>query len=257
MSKYIIGSGWWCSGLNHSNAKGDDSIRQESFHDKWMSSIFDNCKPEKIFIIDSNSPIKPLSKWQDNNIEYISLNINANHSSNLLSGYKYCGWTSSVLLGLQYAELCDCEYFVYVEQDVLLHGKGIIEKVISEMKSKSKKAIFGSPGATPQPLQQSFFVIKKDFISRFLHRYKKIRYDDSIIGPEYKFAIASSSFYSLIPQFLFKYKTFKYMFRKLCHFNYFSIGYGRERPLNMNDSFFYFQHGSKEELLEYERKNLS
>ena len=44
---------------------------------------------------------------------------------------KYSGWTRAAMIGLGYCYYNDIEYCVYVEQDALLFGKGIIERAIS------------------------------------------------------------------------------------------------------------------------------
>lgn len=252
MSNYIIGSGWWCGNDTRENLFGDDEIRSLDFHEKWYQSIIDNTNPDKIVIVDSASPVKPKLNKNDDRLEFLSLNNNAGHSTNLRDGFRFCGWTASVLLTLQYTELCDTDYFVYVEQDVLLKGNGIIENVIKHMEDNNLDYIFGSPGSTSQPLQQSFFIIKKAFIPYFIRNIKKIPFDDSIIGPEYKFAIAVSGLSKIIPSFLFMNRYFRFLYRKLIKVNYMNIGYGRQRPINFEDDFFYFQHATREELVKYE-----
>ncbi|MFS1501792.1 hypothetical protein BCU26_024445, partial [Vibrio splendidus] len=219
----------------------------------WYSAVNNYSEPSKIIIVDSNSPIKPSLNKTDSRIEFISLNNNAGHSTNLKHGTKFCGWSASVLLSLQYAELCDTDYYVYIEQDVLISGKGIIESIIDEMEMKNEKYKFGSPGGTPQPLQQSFFIIKRDYIGCFLKKIHSIRYADDIIGPEYKFAIAVNHLSILIPKFLFLNKYFRYLYRKIININFINIGYGRDRPINFEDKHYYFQHATIEELNEYDK----
>ncbi|MBS0847958.1 hypothetical protein [Citrobacter sp. JGM124] len=254
MNKYIIGSGWWCGENVGRNTNGDDIIRGKDFHKLWYNSIIQNTNPQKILIVDSNSPVKPELNLNDGRIEFISFNTNLGHSTKMGLSNKFCGWSASVLLALQYAYLCDTEYFVYVEQDVLLAGGGIVDSLIAEMKKNNKKYIFGSPGNTPQPLQQSFFIIKKEFIPEFICALHNIKYSDQDIGPEYKFAIAVDPIARFLPKALFLNRYFRYLYRKLVSINFMSIGYGRIRPFNLDDDFLYFQHGSIEEVNSYENK---
>ncbi|MGU9865530.1 hypothetical protein [Kluyvera ascorbata] len=135
MYNYIIGSGWWCGDNVGRNVRGDDFIRGKDFHKIWYDSIVKNCNPQKIVIVDSASPIKP-DLADDSRLEFISLNRNWGHSTTLNEKEVFCGWTASVILGLQYAALCDTDYFVYIEQDVVLVGDGIIDKIISDMEEK-------------------------------------------------------------------------------------------------------------------------
>jgi GT2 family glycosyltransferase len=261
--KYIIGSGWWCS-ENKENDRdklyGDDSIRSVDFHYHWLSSIEKNTSPDKICIIDSNSPIKP--KISSDKIIYIELNENGGHSTKHVG--KYSGWMRSVLHSMSYAQNSNCEYYIYVEQDVLLHGKGIIEYCIKNMK---KPYMFGKCNLFHNPLQQSFFIIKKDSIDSFLSKIYSINYTDNQISPEKKFAISSSRFFNLLPKFIFvspKNKLFKKMTwrvqnlicKAIGNYQYLPIGYGRDKPINFEDDYYYFQHATKDEIHEYLSKEI-
>ncbi|WP_394142055.1 hypothetical protein [Vibrio chagasii] len=254
---YVIGSGWYCSESKDERKikYGDDIIRSAQFANLWYESIVDNTKPEKIFIVDSNSPIKnPLKK---DNIEHCKLTINAGHATNLF-GDKYCGWSRSVLLSLMYARFCDADYFVYIEQDVLINGSGIIEHIIE--KSNGADYIFDISKDFPQPLQQSFFIIKNTKFDEFINRFMAIQYSDSQISCEMKFAICTSKLYSFIPKFLFfKPKKKSYLkriisriqvlaSRKVACFSTMAINGGRDRPINFENEYIYFQHGSELEL---------
>ncbi|EOC1336927.1 hypothetical protein ACX1JO_002334 [Cronobacter dublinensis] len=254
--KYIIGSGWWCSTEKDTREKlyGDEIIRGPAFHKEWYNAITKFTSPERIYIVDSNSPVVP---DLEGSINFVSLNENGGHSTSLKG--KYSGWMRSVLHSMSYAQNCDCDYYVYVEQDVLLFGDGIIEHCIKHM---SKPYAFGKCNDFNNPLQQSFFIIKKEAIDKFLARIYLIDFDDSQISPEKKFALATSPFFTFVPKFLFvasKNKFLKRLFwrlqNKVCtllgRYDYLPIGYGRDRPINMQDDFFYFQHASQSELSQY------
>lgn len=251
--KYVICSGWWCGEDTFNNSTrvlyGDEKIRGKDFHKLWYRSINENTSPEKIFIVDSASPVLP-EMAGDSRLEFVSLSLNAGHSTKHLG--KYCGWTRSVLFGLQYANMCDADYFVYVEQDVLLSGRGIIEYCIDKMK---KPYMFGAGVGTPHSLQQSFFIVRRDGFESFLRRYQGYPYEDNIFSPESRFAISASSIWSLVPSCLWLIKPgiTSRVLKSFRDFDTLPIGYGRTRPVNFNEKFYYFQHGNSDELEEHVR----
>lgn len=273
MERYVIGTGWWCTNQDHDGATrlqtyGDDQIRSECFNEKWYQSISDNTNPQQIIIVDSASPIPPPIIDIDSRIQYLRLNENGGHATNLKG--KYCGWTRSVIVGLSYTLCCDADYFVYVEQDVLLSGRGIIEKCIETMKTNY---MFGETSSIQQPLQQSFFVIKRQGIERFLSRLYRINRSDYEFSPEEKFVICSGSMLSPLCAFPPRGRN---IMRKRCRvlirrciqllsklsFGHFFLGFdlcpfgcGRERPIDFRSEYYYFQHGTESELLEYEKNH--
>lgn len=251
---YVIGSGWWSKdneGFSKERKKlGDDFIRSPEFHHLWYESISRYTTPNKIIIVDSASPQKPPLNLKDGRIEFISLDKNYGHATNCIG--KFGGWLRSCLLGVAYAWMCDADYFVYVEQDVLLYGEGIIEHAISRMNHSFMFGRFGQGlrTKTPQPLQQSFFIIKKPAYLEFMQRMEQIRGTDQEIFPEIKFTQIR---YNWLPKALI-YTRFGKLWRILTAdlwYDWLPYGYGRERPLNWNDPFFYFQHGTINEIQQY------
>jgi len=258
---YVIGSGWWCASTPEQDQRekllGSDQIRGRDFHQLWYQSVTRNCSPEKIIIVDSASPIKP-ELADDDRIEFVSLSNNAGHSTHHTG--IYCGWTRSVLLGLQYAIANDADYFVYVEQDVLLAGAGIIEHCIEHM---TTPYMFGSGAGTPQLLQQSFFIIAKPGMERFLSRLMLISWRDCEMCPEDKFVVASAQGSLRFSNFLIRNKPARgrknLINRKIVPalikgsigYTELPIGFGRARPIDFSAPYFYFQHGSEEEIKRY------
>ncbi|PSN07813.1 hypothetical protein C7G83_11895 [Siccibacter turicensis] len=125
-----------------------------------------------------------------------------------------------------------------------------------------KPYAFGKCNDFNNPLQQSFFIVKKEAIDKFLARIYLIDFDDSRISPEKKFALATSPLFNFIPKFVFsspKNKLLKKILWRIQNklsailgsYDYLAVGYGRDRPINMGDQFFYFQHGNESELKEY------
>ena len=132
---YIISTGWWCDGTGiHAgsvNNKSSNFTRSPAFFDIWIEQVLKVSKPQKILITDSKSPVDYPRKITKNGlVEFVSLNQNFGHAINCEG--KYCGWTRSILNGAFYSYINDCD-FVYVEQDCLLFGEGIIEKAFESM----------------------------------------------------------------------------------------------------------------------------
>jgi len=255
--KYVIGSGWWASdGEANENPErkrfGDERIRSVSFFETWISAIQRTSAPEAVVVVDSAAPITPnLEAYSE--VVWVSLPFNARHATDHLG--RWCGWSRSVLTGAQYALMSDADYFVYVEQDCLLSGKGIIEKCIEEMR---RPFMFGSGAGTPQPIQQSFFVIRSDRIPRFLRNYEEIQLSDKLLSPEWKFVIATWRPFVWVANMgltrlgfvrrLMLATAERFLFQTL------PFGHGRARPIDFKDRFFYFQHGTEDELTAYEEQ---
>lgn len=256
-SNYIVTAGWWCGEVPGETRKlqGSDYIRSVEFFKLWKESIVSNSSPKKIMVLDSASPTKP-SIADLKGIEFLSITENPGHSTTHTG--KYCGYMRSVIMGITYAQCCNADYWVYVEQDALLKGKGIIDHCISQMKTPY---MFGSGAGTPQMLQQSLCIIRKDGFEPFLKRLNKINQNDSEVAPETKFIIASSPILSLLPIRFFKHLNnygskegdivrliLKNMQQIGLTYDHLPVGYGRSRPIDFEQAYYYFQHGTKQEL---------
>lgn len=255
--KYIIGSGWWCADKvqdTRTELLGDDDIRGQKFHQLWYEAICRYTSPEKIIIVDSASPIKPKLNKDDPRLEFVSLNVNAGHSTNHLG--KFCGCVRAMQLGLEYTLQCDADYYVYVEQDALIYGEGIIEHCINQM---VKPYMFGTGIGTPLRSQQSLFIIRKDGILPFLQKLNKLKQTDNEICPEEKFHLVSShgpvGLLAKFSQHSKNNKLYAWLnwqcFKYLRNWQNLPIGFGRVKPIDFDAPYFYFQHGCKEELNEY------
>jgi hypothetical protein len=250
--RYVIGSGWWCSASDDRNINpsrkllGDDKIRDVEFFDIWLGSIRNVACPEKIVVIDSNSPVKPEIRLRKA-VSWVELPLNAKHSTNHTG--QWSGWMRSVLLGGHYALVSDAEYFVYVEQDCLLAGEGIIEHCIAGM---TTDFMFGSGDGTPQPIQQSFFIIRRRALARFLHNLVRLNKTDRDLPPEWKFVFSTWSGFVLasnlgLLRWHFTRSIVKYISKRI-FYDELPIGSGRARPLPKTERYFYFQHGTSEDI---------
>ena len=260
---YIITTGWWCTNDDavdeRQYIRGDASIRTDEFHKIWFDAVSRYSDPKKIFIIDSASPVKPV--MNEGKEVMISLMDNAGHATHHRGTLS--GVSRAHLLGMSVAMANEADYWVYVEQDALIYGEGIIERCIGEMK---RPYMFGYGLGTPQPVQQSLMIIKKEAIPKFIHNFNRIKAKDSEIAPEVKFAMATSELLMRLPEKLYikmedgtaagnflKRVVWK-LIKTFRGFDYLPVGYGRRRPIDFNDEQFYFQHGDREELEVYMEK---
>lgn len=252
---YCIGSGWWCSDEDEAvvNPKrkllGAPLVRAVGFFELWRESIERNTDPASVVVVDSHSPIKPPDDLRAP-FAWVVLPFNAKHSVNHLG--KWSGWTRSVLVGGQYALATETEYFVYIEQDCLLAGRGIIEHCISKMKTG---VMFGSGQGTPQPLQQSFFIVRRNRLAAFLKNLADIDLKDRDFAPEWKFACATWRPLVILANLgVLKIKPLRklaFFAAQTAFFEVLPVGSGRTRPLPVDAPFWYFQHGEDDEVAAY------
>jgi hypothetical protein len=252
---YMIGSGWWCTEntprVPGRPYHGSDVIRSAEFHHLWSAVLDELTSPKLVLLVDSASPSPaPIT---NRTYRTITLPRNPGHSS-VHTGH-YCGWTASVLYSLEYALSADIDYLVYVEQDVLLHGPGIIEHCIEHMR---KPLMFGSGAGTPQPLQQSFFIVRRDGMRAFLAGLHAIDQPDRVIVPEWKFLLASLGVSGRLAEWVCsgeqrRARVFRLLggLMQSIGFDVLPVGYGRARPIDIRAPYFYFQHGSLAEVQQY------
>lgn len=255
MSRVVVGTGWWCSEIPDADVNpgrkkiGDDEVRAVAFFEKWLESIRRVSMPDEIVVVDSNSPVKPPEALRDK-VKWVELPFNARHSTNHLG--QWSGWLRSVLAGGSYAICAEADYFVYVEQDCLLSGEGIINHCISNMR---RGLMFGSGQGTPQPLQQSFFIVRKDALPGFLKNLADLKHRDCELSPEWKFVFASCRplVWASNLGLLRTERARNIALRIARHTSYdlLPLHGGRSRPLKENVPFYYFQHGTTEELKDF------
>lgn len=256
--RYIIASGWWSCPPEEDKRDvlfGDDSIRDNEFHKLWRKCINKYTNPQEIIIVDSAAPLKPNIPSDE---KWLEMSLNFGHATNHIGNYS--GYTRAIFISMMYSYANDYDYWVYIEQDALIYGEKIIEKTIS--RNPQKKIFYGSGKGTPQQIQQSFMIFHKDEIIPFINSYSKIKLSDNTISPEWKFLFAANSLARLLPSWLLKIlanhikfkpidigrRIFIKFLRLFDQFGHLPFGYGRIRPINFDDNFFYFQHGGKVEL---------
>lgn len=254
----LITSGWFASEqARNYRTKGDDLIRGQGFRPLWWRSIDTYLKPEHVFIVDSASPVKSNdAEHTSTKFQTVELLINPGHSQN--STTHYSGWTAGIILGLEFALLSDVDMFLYVEQDVLVYGSGMVEKIKNSLRRKD--LVFGA--SSSMDIQQSFVAANKRGIRQFVKALHSIEYSDKDIAPEHKFMFAASrGLPAAAAKFAVHTEHRKLkaagikVFAKLCdmskNYEVLPFGYGRLRPINFTDEAFYFQHGSAAEIAQY------
>ena len=224
MPSYIIHTGWWCDGSNiHPGATkySDARIRSQLFFDVWYEFVRAYTHPEKIIVVDSASPARPDLTNKD--VEFVSLKRNFLHG--MKCDTKYGGWTRAFFTGAFYALMNDAEYSVFIEQDCLVVGEGIIERAIENLDKKSVSFALGGPNRS----DQSLTIVRTSFLLEFMQRYFSIPEDDRDMDTEDKFmkCVGSDAVFAPLP-----------------------FGYARNRPINFGDRHFFAQQWRKKELLQ-------
>ncbi len=222
MASYIVHSGWWCDGTSvHPGAtkKSDPRIRSQLFFDVWYEFVTRFSKPEKILIVDSASPVRP--ELNGKSVEFLSLKRNFLHG--MTCDTKYGGWTRAFFTGAFYALMNDAEYSVFVEQDCLCVGNGIIERAIDNLGSKSITFSVGGPNRS----DQSLTIMRTDYIMEFASAFFAIPADDRDMDTEDKFHKIVTDHDAFVPL---------------------PFGFGRNRPIDFKDSMFSAQQWRPDEL---------
>jgi len=228
---YIVGSGWWCSGNDWKIDKDihvvDDPIqRMPEFHRLWHQTVTRFSKPNHIIIVDSHSPIRPTQFGDE---QWLILRENFGFSSDLREDgavQSLSGADRAILMGAMHAYCNDAD-FVYIEQDCLIYGDGIIEWC---MKNHGDfKLLLGNGERTPQPIQQAFQIWKREWIPELINHF--CQHKRYAIEPKCQEKYWWDALGSAI--------------------TWLKIGYGRQRPIDFNDRYFYAQHWTIEELQNY------
>lgn len=197
--------------------------RQAEFFEYWYRAVKRFTNPQQILIVDSHSPVKPNLEGKED-CQLVSMVKNFGAAIDGSSKSMLSGWDRGIIAGAAYAMVNDVDYFVYVEQDCLIYGDGIIEHAIASMPA-NKPISLGSGEGTPQRAQQSLVIIRRDFIPTFLY----------IENTQSKAALKNA------PELRY----FE-SYRAINHWLPFRGG--RQRPVDWDADYIYLQHMSSEEL---------
>ena len=234
--KVIVGSGWWCDQLRRPWTIGAPATRTPEFFDLWLRQVHRCLAPARVIVTDSASPIKP--DRSDPALIWIELDRNYGHANDLRLGHiktKYSGFTRSVMNGAMYALCCDADFYVYAEQDCLVHGSDFLahavgdaaEDILLGMPTENGIGLDGKPAAPM--LQQSLMVVRRGALERFIEGLIGAPWSDGETPPE------------------------ETMRLRLPPFGLLRIPYGRSRPIDFTRSHFYAQHLSDAELTAFQK----
>jgi hypothetical protein len=230
--KVVVGSGWWCDGNRGPWAIGAAATRSPAFFDLWLRQVHGCLQPHRIVVTDSASPVKP-DHGSDPSLVWVELDRNYGHANDLRLGWiktKYSGFTRSVLNGAMYALCCDADFYVYIEQDRLLFGDDLLANALGDA---TEDILIGAPAengvgldgaAAARMLQQSFVIVRRGALERFISGLLGSPWSDGEVSPE------------------------EIMERRLAPFGLLRIPFGRSRPIDFGLKHFYVQHLTENEL---------
>lgn len=233
LPKIIVGSGWWCADAPHAWSIGASDTRSVAFFDLWYRQVMLCLAPQRIIVTDSAAPVKPNIAAYDR-LEWVELDSNYGHANDIRTGVirtGYSGFTRAFINGAVYALFCDADYYVFVEQDCLLVGEGLLQHALGDetadilvgQPTKGGVGLDGGPAA--QMLQQSFVIVRRSGLVRFITGLLGSPWTDGEKSPE------------------------EIMRLQLAPLGNVQIPYGRSRPIDFGRSHFYAQHLSEAELV--------
>ena len=195
---YIIGTGWWCPSKDHWAMRFGNRLHNTyTMSQLWYNQVSVLTNPKKIVVVDSNSPVKP-AYHKEPTVEFISLPDNFRSPPyKIPEPCNYGLWARKdlalsaafrqIYLGAFYALMSEVEYFVYIEQDVLIRGEGIIEKAIDNMqpdKNWSANTTTYMPDGIPR-IEACFLIVKCDQALKLCQSYLDLevpKIDESVEG---------------------------------------------------------------------------
>ena len=223
---YIIGTGWWCDGTGkHAGSAGNsssDRIRQVGFFSTWLRHVRAYTSPTDIVVVDSASPVRP--DFSGLHVLRMIRNFTGDGRDGMF-GTDRTAATRQVFVGAVYAAMNGADYFVWLEQDCLVHGKGLVERAIENMKG----ADF-STGRWDHEyrVETCFMIFKATSVATLIDRYFRV----AAPKPELRYLELT----------------------KQLRFAWLPFGYGRNRPINFDDKQFYAQHLNDDEIRKFEEK---
>ncbi len=195
-TSYIVGTGWWDDGQRKSHHEKYGGLEKADFFNIWYYFLNKYSSPQKIIMMDSASPIKPKLP-NDPRLEFVSLDQNYGHGSFKTFGKigQFQGWTKAMMLGAFYTLMTEADYYVYIEQDCLIYGYGIIEKAIENMEKNNKKMSHGwfNHPSFVYKAECCLTIIHRSYLLEFLELLLKTPYEGELIGiDELKFVLIAN-----------------------------------------------------------------
>lgn len=221
--KFIVGGGF--------HAVEGDGRRE--FFDIWLANIYKYTKPAEVFVLsDSGSALPSFS--QAGPFQAVRCTGDLGHFMHLVNHQKphaFNGWSGAIIT-LAMIAYCDEADFIFVEQDALAFGPWV-EKLYDEIGTRG--ALWGS--STLMACEQSVFILRHWAIPGFVQQYLNGPPQDT--EPE----LGEAKFARMERQFPHLYGRF-------------SMGFGRNRPIDFDASVFYAQKYTPDELAELKNRGL-
>lgn len=230
---YVIGSGWYCKSKDqYASRFYKDLHNVYDMSEKWYDNVRSLTHPKKIVVVDSCSPVKP-KFFGAKDIEYITMYENLHVPCKTSRGLGSRGLVAingafrQTMIGAFYALLCDAEFFVWIEQDVLLRGDGIVEEAISNMGNSdfSSGITTYMPDGLPR-VESAFMIFRCSSLVRMCHHFIEDIVPESEDAIECKFA----------------YLTSKFLWRK------FPFDGGKDRPLDLSADYVFVHKPNDDEI---------
>jgi hypothetical protein len=217
------------TGYFQGNNKMYSGFDKDKFFDIWYKNTrkFTN---NKIYVINIDGNFE---KEKYDNTEFINLEHNLGHIGDLIKTKKFhlSGWSLSILIGLLICYNNNCD-FIYKEQDCLFFGD--INNVYEQLENKQCKSLMSILHS--DWVEQSFFIVKHDFILTFVIEWLNIPSADYDLLTELKHHFLYEKYPNDIKEFDF--------------------GYGRKRPFNIEDKNFFIQQINVDEMELLKKTNL-
>lgn len=230
--RFLIGTSFFDSG------KGGTEFRRELL-EHWKTTVLRlDVLPTRALIVCENDSVPPFES-RGGGFECVMLPGDLGHVGAHLNGSKkheFTGWSASMLLLAMAAYTAECD-FIYQESDCLTFGP-IIKRTYDDLGEACM--VFGRKmtSAPWQPCAQSWFLVRHSFIPTFVSTYLRLGRDgDPRFLGEQKFVRIEERFGGSLVRRL-------------------SFGVDRERPIPWEDSVFYFQQPSVEEIAEAKTRGL-
>ena len=217
--KYTLVTGYWCD---------HNEDHKKDFYPIWWNNVKRHTDPVNVFVINHGSKLLPDNKHGN----WIDLSHNAGHVHDLIKlprqdQSRFCGWSLALLNGLMLAAANDTD-LLFQEQDCLITDK-VVKSLYDACTFKSM--VCGQPHFSgSQQIEQSLVLIKKEWLLPFAEQWLNMKETDAEILPEAKWRYILD--------------------RNPHHMGYFNFGYGRVRPVPIQDMTapFFLQKITPEEL---------
>lgn len=237
---YAIGVGWFCPDGGRTEEydpykKTRYCIPADEMFSVWQKNINAYCNPEAIIIVDSNSDVPPPYDHDDDRFVYIRMRKNFHpklkEQKFIFGQIQRSAASRQMYLSAMYAWVNDIDYYVWIEQDCMISGKGIIEAAIENMGDADISMGRLKQNITIEPCLTIF---RTESFPQILTAYIDSKKGCPRDLPERKYKFMNSE--------------------NIVKFAWHPFGYGRDRPLDFTQKFLYAQRVTLEEMGQFKTR---